>query len=93
MQDHLVQADHEVRIQEPAVEDTKANTTPDKLEIVEMFWVDSRCRIDLEGVVIVRGVFEQTVERVEHFVREEEEEFSAHDSCYMSSLMCDRTEG
>ena len=58
MQDHLVQADHKVRIQKPAMEDAKADTTPDELEVVEMFWVDCRCRVDLEGVVIVCGVFE-----------------------------------
>jgi hypothetical protein len=57
-QDHLVQADYEVRIQEPAVKDTEANTPPDKFEIVEMFWVDSRCRVNLESIVIVRRVFE-----------------------------------
>lgn len=58
MQDHPVQTDHKVRIQEPAVEDAKANTTPDEFEIVEMFWVDCGCRVDLEGVVIVCRVFE-----------------------------------
>jgi len=89
VQDHLVQADHEVRIQEPAVENTEADTTPNKLEIVEMFWVDSRCRVNLEGVVVMRGVFEQAVEGVEHFVREEEEEFSAH-ICEFSAVLQDR---
>jgi hypothetical protein len=33
-------------------------------------------RIDLKGVVVVSGVFEKTVEGIEHFVRKEEEKFS-----------------
>jgi hypothetical protein len=32
--------------------------------------------INLQGVIIVGGVFEETVERIEHFVGEEEEEFT-----------------
>jgi hypothetical protein len=33
-------------------------------------------RVDLEGVVVVGGVFEEAVEGVEHFVGEQEEEFT-----------------
>ena len=39
-----------------------------------MLRVDTRRRVDLERVVVVRRVLEQTVERVEHLVREQEEE-------------------
>jgi hypothetical protein len=32
--------------------------------------------INLQGIIIVGGVFEETVERIEHFVGEEEKEFT-----------------
>jgi hypothetical protein len=59
------------------VEDTQSEHTSDKLEVVQVFRVDSRIGVDLQRVVVVRRVLEQAVERVEHFVREQEEEFSA----------------
>ncbi len=39
-----------------------------KLEIIEMLGIDARVGIDLEGVIIVGRVLEQTVERIEHLV-------------------------
>lgn len=59
------------------MENGQTNNTADKLEVVEMLGVNTRVRINLQGVVIVGGVFEETVEGVEHFVGEEEEEFTA----------------
>lgn len=59
------------------MENGQTNNTADKLEVVEMLRVNTRVRINLQGVVIVGGVFEETVEGVEHFVGEEEEEFTA----------------
>lgn len=67
MRDHLIQAEHEVRIQGPAVEDRKSGTTPGELEVVEMLRVNSRCRVNSEGGVVVHGVFEQMVGGVEYF--------------------------
>lgn len=58
------------------MENTKSNTSTDKLEVVQMFRVDSRVWVDLKRVIVVGRVLEQTVERVEHLVREQEEEFS-----------------
>ena len=58
LQNHLVQANHEVCIQELAMEDSKADTTSDKLEVVEVLRVDPRCRADLEGIATVLRVFE-----------------------------------
>jgi hypothetical protein len=55
----------------------KANHPPNELEVVEMLRIDARVRVDLEGIVVVGGVFKETVEGVEHFMGEEEEEFSA----------------
>lgn len=39
-----------------------------------MLGIDARCRIDLEGIVVMRRILEKTVERIEHFVRKEEKE-------------------
>lgn len=66
-QDHPIQAAHEVHTQGPAVEDSKAGTAPDELEVVEMLRVNSRCRVNSEGGVVVHGVFEQRVGGVEYF--------------------------
>ena len=76
MQHHLIQRSNKEGIQESAVEDRKTYHTADEFEVVEMLWVDARVRVDLEGIVVVRRVLEQTVERIEHLVREEEEELS-----------------
>ena len=34
-----------------------------------MFGVDAGVRIDLKGIVVVSGVLEKAVERIEHLVR------------------------
>jgi hypothetical protein len=41
-----------------------------------MLGVDARVGINLQSVVVVGGVFEETVEGIEHFVGKEEEEFT-----------------
>lgn len=35
------------------MEDGKTENTPNEFEVVEMFWVDGRVRVDLQGVVVV----------------------------------------
>lgn len=59
------------------MEDGQADHTTNKLEVVQVLRVHARVRINLQGIIIVGGVFEETVEGVEHFMREEEEEFTA----------------
>jgi hypothetical protein len=76
-QHHLVEGTDEERIQEATVENSKADHPANELEVVEMLRVDPRVGINLQGIIIVGGVFEETVEGIEHFVREEEEEFTA----------------
>jgi len=66
LQDHLV-AD-KVDIQESPMEDTQAKATTEKLEMVQMVWVDTRGSIDLEGITIMGGRFEETVERIDHLM-------------------------
>ena len=73
--DHLVECSNEVRIQEAAVEDAETQAATDELEVVQVLGVDAGRRVNLEGIVVVRRVLEQTVEGVEHLVREQEEEF------------------
>lgn len=69
-QHHLVEGADEEGIQEPAVENGQANHPTDELEVVQVLGVDAGVGVDLQGVVIVGGVFEETVEGVEHFVGE-----------------------
>lgn len=75
-QHHLVESSNEEGIQESTVEDSQTNHSADELEVIEMLGVHARVGINLQGIIIVGRVFEETVERVEHFVREEEEEFT-----------------
>lgn len=65
---HLVEADNEVCIQEPTMEDTKSKASSDELEVVQMLRVNTRRRVDLQGIVVVGGVFEQAIEGVEHLM-------------------------
>lgn len=59
------------------MEDRQTDDSANELEVVEMLGVDTGVGINLEGIIIVGGVFEETVERIEHFVGEEEEKFAA----------------
>jgi len=53
---------------------TQAST--DEFEVIEMFGVHARSGINLKSVVVMGGVFKETIERVEHLMRQEEKEFS-----------------
>lgn len=75
-EDHLVQASDKVGVYESAMENGETEATSDELEIVQVFWVDTRCWIDLKGIVVRGRVLKQAVKRVEHLVREQEEEFT-----------------
>jgi len=48
-------------IKELLVKDGKANDTADKVEVFEVVGIDARVWVNLEGVVVVRRVLEQTV--------------------------------
>jgi hypothetical protein len=47
VQDHLVERDNEEGIQEAAMEDGQTNDTANEFEVIQMFRVDTRMRIDL----------------------------------------------
>lgn len=77
LQDHLVEGGNEVGIEESTMEDTQTKTSADELEVVQMLGIDAGSWVDLQGVVVVCGILEQTIEGVEHFMRQQEEEFTA----------------
>lgn len=58
------------------MENAQTQTTADELEVVQVLGVDSRSGVNLQRIVVMRRVFEQAVEGIEHLVREQEEEFS-----------------
>lgn len=58
------------------MEDRQTNHSTNEFEVVEMFRIDTGVRVDLKGIVVMSGVFEQAVERVKHFVRKQEKELS-----------------
>jgi len=58
------------------MEDSETDDSSDELEVVQMFRVDTRMRVDLQRVVVVGGVLEKAVEWVEHLVGKQEEELS-----------------
>ena len=62
--------------QQSAVENGQTDNPPDELEIVEMLWVNTGVRVDLEGVVIMSRILEQAVKGVKHLMGEKEKELS-----------------
>lgn len=79
-QDHLVESTYKKCIEESSMEDSQTDHAANKFEVVEMLRINSRVRVDLKGVVVVSGVFEEAVEWVEHFVGQEEEKLSVEQS-------------
>lgn len=75
-QHHLVEGPDEERIEEATVEDRQTDDSANELKVVKMLGVNTGVGINLEGIIIVGGVFEEAVEGIEHFVGEEEEEFT-----------------
>lgn len=57
-------------------ENGKAHNTTNEPKVVQMLGIDTRMRIDLQCVIVMSRIFKQAVERIEHFMREQEEEFS-----------------
>lgn len=76
-QDHLVERADEEGVQETTMKDGQANNSADELEEQQMLRVDAGVRIDLKGVIVMCRVLEQTIEWIEHLMREEEEELPA----------------
>jgi hypothetical protein len=79
---HLIKCANKERIQESAMENCQSDNSSNELEVVQMFGIDAGVRVDLKGVIIVCGVFKETIEGVEHFVREKEEVFTRAELAY-----------
>jgi len=58
------------------MENSKTQASSNKLEVVQVFRVDTGGWVDLQGIIVVCRILEETVEWVEHFVRQQEEKFS-----------------
>ena len=71
----LVERHGEAGVDELSMVEGHGYEAPDKLEVVKVVGVDVRGRVDLEAVVVLVGVFEQAVHRVQHLVRQSEEPF------------------
>ena len=76
LQNHLVEAHNEIGVKESAMENSKTQASSNKLEVVQVFRVDTGGWVDLQGIIVVCRILEETVEWVEHFVRQQEEKFS-----------------
>ena len=50
------------------MEDSETQASANEFEIIQMLGVNARGRVDLERVVVVRGVLEQAVEGIEHLM-------------------------
>jgi hypothetical protein len=88
-ENHFVKGSDEEGVKEAAMEDGETDHAANEFKVAEMFGVDARVRVNLQGVVVVGGVFEETVEGVEHFVGEEEEELSAMGSVVLMEYIGD----
>ena len=76
-QDHLIETRNEVGIEESSMKDCEPEASANKLEVAQMIRIDARGGIDLERVIIMGGIFKETIAWIEDLVREKEEPFSA----------------
>ena len=51
------------------MKDGQADYSSYEFEVVQVFRIDARVRIDLKGIVVVGRILEKAVERIKHFVR------------------------
>ena len=56
------------------MKDSEAEASTNKPEEVQMVGIYTRCWVNLESVVVVGRVLKETVERIEHLMRKQEEE-------------------
>ena len=58
------------------MKDSKANDTTNEFEVIEVLGVNARMRVNLQSIIVVRRILEETVERIKHLMGEKEEKFS-----------------
>jgi hypothetical protein len=76
-QNHLVDRATKEGVEEETLENGEADHAPNELEVVKMLRVNARVWVDLKGVLFIAANFKEAVGGIEHFMGEEEEEFSA----------------
>jgi hypothetical protein len=76
-QNHLVDRANEEGVEEETLENGEADHAPNELEVGKMLRVNARVWVDLKGVLFTAANFKEAVGGIEHFMGEEEEEFSA----------------
>ena len=47
------------------MENGQSEDTTDELEVIQMLRIDTRVRVDLKSIIVMRRVLEETIERVE----------------------------
>ena len=52
------------------------NNPSNESEILQVLRVDSRVRIDLQGIVIATGILQQSIHGIKHLTRKKEKPFS-----------------
>lgn len=50
------------------MEDGEADYTTDEFEVVEMLGIDAGVGVDLQSIIVMGGIFVETVEWIEHLV-------------------------
>merc|ERR1712230_9234 len=68
LEDHLVERSNEECVQKAPVEDGQTDHASNKLEVAKVLRVNSRVRVDLQGIVVVGGILKETIEGVKHLV-------------------------
>jgi len=59
------------------MKDGQSEASSDEFKVAQVIRVDTRSWVNLEGVVVMGGVFKQSIARIEDLVGEEEEPLSA----------------
>jgi hypothetical protein len=62
-EDHFIKGDNKKGIEESAMENGETHDTANEFEVVQVFGVDARMRVDLQRIVVMRRVFKKTTQR------------------------------
>ena len=50
------------------MEDCEPYHSANEFEVIQVFRVDARVRVDLESIIVMSGIFEKAIEWIKHFV-------------------------
>ena len=77
-QHSLVEGQTEAIVDELAVIEGHGDEATDEAKVEQMIRIDRRGRIDLQIVIVLVRVFEETIHRIQRLVRETKEPFASH---------------